>query len=159
MRRLRYSLEIKKFWNTAVSVRYFVLVSQVYANPSKLNKRWISRCSLEVKLASSLLQLVIRPATAYENRNHPPTFISYKEHRAKTRFLIRYAITQKLLGLIFYQKLTLNLHVKKLEAKCIHSIGILKYRSHPSKYCNPNLLIQLYKSLIRLQLDYEAHTI
>ena len=47
-------------------------------------------------------------------------------------------------------------HIKSLKAKCLHAINIIKYLSHTRTGCNRKLLLQLYKSLIRSQLDYGA---
>ncbi|MEW6552626.1 MAG: ribonuclease H family protein [Campylobacterota bacterium] len=47
-------------------------------------------------------------------------------------------------------------HIKLLRAKCLNSINILKYLAHPRTGCNRKLLLQLYKSLIRSQLDNGA---
>ena len=62
----------------------------------------------------------------------------------------------KFLGLTFDHKLTWMLHIKNLKTKCINTINVLKYLSHPRLGCNRKLLLQLYKSLIRSQLDYGA---
>jgi len=62
----------------------------------------------------------------------------------------------KFLGLTFDHKLTWMLHIKNLKAKCINTINVLKYLSHPRLGCNRKLLLQLYKSLIHSQLDYGA---
>jgi len=47
-------------------------------------------------------------------------------------------------------------HIKIRKAKCIRSLSILKFLSHPSKSCNRKILLQLYKSLIHSRLDYGA---
>jgi len=41
-----------------------------------------------------------------------------------------------------------------IQAKYLNSINVLKYLSHPHTGCNRKLLLQLYKSLVRSQLDY-----
>ena len=71
-------------------------------------------------------------------------------------FLINILTHYKFLGLIFDQKLTWILHIKFLKAKCINTINVLKYLSHPRLGCNRRLLLQLYRSLVRSQLDYGA---
>lgn len=71
-------------------------------------------------------------------------------------FQIPSRTTAKLLGLLFDQRLNWSTHIKTLKAKCLQSLNILKYLSHPSKGCNRKLLTQLYRSLIRSRLDYGA---
>lgn len=71
-------------------------------------------------------------------------------------FQITISNTTKFLGLHFDHKLSWLHHIKLLKAKCIKSLNILKYLSHPKTGCNRKLLLNLYKSLIRSQLDYGA---
>lgn len=69
-------------------------------------------------------------------------------------FQISISNTTKFLGLHFDHKLSWVYHIKLLRAKCIKSLNVLKYLSHPKTGCNRKLLLNLYKSLIRSQLDY-----
>ena len=69
-------------------------------------------------------------------------------------FQIPFQRTAKLLGMTFDQRLNWSAHIKILISKCLRSLNILKFISHPSKGCNRKLLIQLYRSLIRSHLDY-----
>ena len=43
-----------------------------------------------------------------------------------------------------------------LKARCIRSLNVLKFLSHPNTGCNRNRLLQLYKVLILPKLDYGA---
>ena len=69
-------------------------------------------------------------------------------------FQISASDTVKFLGLHLDHKLSWIPHIKLLKAKCLRTTNILKYLSHPKTGCNRKLLLQLYKSLIRSQLDY-----
>ena len=76
----------------------------------------------------------------------PPLFISNNQ--------IPFVNTTKFLGLTFDSRLTRLPHIKKLKAKCLRSLNILKYLSHPKTGCNRATLLHIYKSLIRPLLDY-----
>jgi len=69
-------------------------------------------------------------------------------------FPIQMVNSYKFLGLTFDGKLSWIFHIKELKAICFNKILILKYLSHPRTGCNRKLLLQLYRSLIRSQLDY-----
>ena len=60
----------------------------------------------------------------------------------------------KYLGLIFDKKLSFIPHIKYLKAKCLKSLNILKVLSHTTWVADRTTLLQLYRSLIRLKLDY-----
>jgi len=62
----------------------------------------------------------------------------------------------KFLGLTLDSKLLLATHIKLLREKCLNALNILKYLSHPRTGYNRKLLVQLYNSPIRSQLDYGA---
>lgn len=61
----------------------------------------------------------------------------------------------KFLGLLFDQKNSCTPHIT-LKAKCLNAMNILKYLSHPHTGCIRKFLLELYKSLIRSQLDYSS---
>jgi len=71
-------------------------------------------------------------------------------------FQIKLQRTSKFLGLIFDSKSSWITHIKFLRSKCLNYLNILKYLSHPRTGCNRKLLLQLYRTLIRSQLDYGA---
>ena len=75
----------------------------------------------------------------------PPLFISNNQ--------IPFVNTTKFLGLTFDSRLTRLPHIKKLKAKCLRSLNMLKYLSHPKTGCNRATLLHIYKSLIRPLLD------
>ena len=43
-----------------------------------------------------------------------------------------------------------------LKAKCLRTVNVLKYLSHPRTGCNRKILLQIYKSLVQSHLDYGA---
>ena len=69
-------------------------------------------------------------------------------------FQIKYQDSATFLGLLFDQRMSWTPHIKLLRSKCLSSINIMKYLSHPRTGCNRKILLQLYKSLIRSKLDY-----
>jgi len=69
-------------------------------------------------------------------------------------FKVNRKSTTKFLGLTFDSKSASTPHIKILKAKCLNTLNILKYLSHPHTGCSRKLLLQLYNSLIQLQLDY-----
>ena len=71
-------------------------------------------------------------------------------------FPITLQMSTKFLGLTFHSNSSWTPHIKILKAKCLNSLNIIKYLSHPRTGCNRRLLLQLYNSLIRSQLDYGA---
>ena len=60
----------------------------------------------------------------------------------------------KFLGLIFDRKLSFIPHIKYLKAKCLKALNLLKVLSHTNWGADRTVLLQLYRSLIRLKLDY-----
>ena len=89
--------------------------------------------------------------------------VIFKKHRRRLPlipplllqgFTINTFSKYKFLGLTFDHKLSWTPHIKILKAKCVNTLKIIKYLSHPRIGCNRKLLLQLYKSLIRSQLDY-----
>ena len=75
-----------------------------------------------------------------------PTFLQ--------NFQINLQSSAKFLVIIFDSRTSWTPHLKILQAKCINSLNILQYLSHPRTDCNSKLLFQLCNSLIRSQLDY-----
>jgi len=62
----------------------------------------------------------------------------------------------KFLGLTFHSNTSWIAHIKILKTKCLNSLNIIEYLFHPRTGCNRSLLLQIYNSLIRSQLDYRA---
>ncbi|KAE9522857.1 hypothetical protein AGLY_016746 [Aphis glycines] len=60
----------------------------------------------------------------------------------------------KILGLIFDSKLTWKPHISKTKSITTKSINILKTLSHAEWGAESNVLINLYRSLVRSKLDY-----
>ena len=60
----------------------------------------------------------------------------------------------KFLGIIFDRKLSFMPHIKYLKAKCLKALNLLKVLSHTKWGADRTVLLQLYRSLIRLKLDY-----
>jgi len=71
-------------------------------------------------------------------------------------FQITLQFFTKFLGLTFHSNTSWTPHIKILKAKCLNSLKIIEYLSHPRNGCNRSLVLQLYNSLIRSQLDYRA---
>ena len=78
----------------------------------------------------------------------PPLFLQ--------NFQIKLKSFSKFLGIIFDSKSSWTTHIKYLRSKCLNYLNIFKYLSHPRTGCNRKLLLQLYNTLIRSQLDYGA---
>ena len=60
----------------------------------------------------------------------------------------------RFLGLIFDQKLTFLPHMKDLKVRCKKALNALKIFCSPEWGGDTNILLQLYRSLIRSKLDY-----
>ena len=60
----------------------------------------------------------------------------------------------KILGLMFESKLTWKPHISKTKTTTTKSINILKTLSHAEWGAESNILINLYRSLVRSKLDY-----
>ncbi|XP_025416794.1 uncharacterized protein LOC112688000 [Sipha flava] len=60
----------------------------------------------------------------------------------------------KILGLIFDSKLTWKPHISKTKTTTTKSINIIKTSSHAEWGAEINILIKLYRSLVRSKLDY-----
>ena len=60
----------------------------------------------------------------------------------------------KFLGVIFDSKLSFIPHIKYLKAKCLKALNILKYLSNTNWGGDKQVLLRLYRSLIRSKLDY-----
>jgi len=69
-------------------------------------------------------------------------------------FPINLQSSARFLGLIFDHNISCTPHIKSLKAKCNNSINTLIYLSHPHTGCDRKLLLQLYKSIIRSQIDH-----
>lgn len=60
----------------------------------------------------------------------------------------------KFLGVIFDKKLTFIQHIKALKAKCLKALDIIKVLANTNWGSDSNILLDLYRSLIRSKLDY-----
>jgi hypothetical protein len=60
------------------------------------------------------------------------------------------------LGLLFDSKLTFLPHIKMLQNKCIKALNISKFVSSTDWGADSTVLLNLYRSLIRSELDYEC---
>lgn len=60
----------------------------------------------------------------------------------------------KFLGLIFDKKLTFLPHIKMLKSKCLKALDILKVVGSTDWGADRNILLNLYRSLVRSKLDY-----
>ena len=60
----------------------------------------------------------------------------------------------KFLRLIFDRKLSFIPHIKYFKAKCLKALNLLKVLSHTNWGADRNVLLQLYRSIIRSKLDY-----
>ena len=60
----------------------------------------------------------------------------------------------KFLGVIFDRKLSFIPHIMYLKAKCLKAMNFLKVLSHTNWGADRTVLLQLYRSLIRSNLDY-----
>ena len=60
----------------------------------------------------------------------------------------------KFLGVIFDSKLSFVPHIKMLRTKCAKALDILKVVSNTHWGADKNVLLQLYRSLVRSKLDY-----
>lgn len=60
----------------------------------------------------------------------------------------------KFLGIIFDKKLSFIPHLKKLKAKCIKALNLLKVVSNTNWGADRIVLLRLYRSIIRSKLDY-----
>lgn len=58
------------------------------------------------------------------------------------------------LGMTFDQKLTWSLHIKKIKGSCMNTMNILRTLSHHHWGCDEEILLKIYRSLIRSRLDY-----
>jgi len=116
--------------------------SLLQETPNKIST-WASKNGF--RFSSLKTYLVI-----FKRRNSIPSL----EPLFLQNFQISLRDSAKLLGILFDQKLTWAPHIKILKAKCIRSLSILKFLSHPSKGCNRKIFLKLYKSLIRSRLHY-----
>ena len=78
---------------------------------------------------------------------HPPLLLHLQN------FQITLQLFTEFLRLTFQSNNSWTPHIN-LKAKCINSLSIIKYVSHPRTECNRSLLLQLYNSLIRAQLSF-----
>jgi len=69
-------------------------------------------------------------------------------------FPINLQSSARFLELIFDHNVFWTPYIKSLKSKCMNSINILKYLSHPHTVCNRNLLPQLDMSIMRSRIDY-----
>ena len=60
----------------------------------------------------------------------------------------------KFLGVIFDSKLSFIPHIKYVKTKCLKSLNLLKFLSHTDWGADRNILLHLYRSLVRSKLDY-----
>ena len=60
----------------------------------------------------------------------------------------------KFLGVIFDKKLSFVPHIKALRTKCLKALNLLKVLAHTDWGADRNVLLRLYRSLIRSKLDY-----
>ena len=60
----------------------------------------------------------------------------------------------KLLGVVFDRKLSFIPHIKHLKDKCTKALNLLRVLAHPSWGADQEILLHLYRSLIRSKLDY-----
>ena len=62
----------------------------------------------------------------------------------------------KFLGLLFDSKLTFLSHIKMLQNKCLKALNISKFVSSTDWGADSTVLLNLYRSLKRSELDYEC---
>ena len=62
----------------------------------------------------------------------------------------------KFLGVTFDESLSFGPQVKEIKEKCIKRLNILKILSHKSWHLKTNILLNIYKSLIRSIIDYNS---
>ncbi|XP_044748699.1 uncharacterized protein LOC123309578 [Coccinella septempunctata] len=62
--------------------------------------------------------------------------------------------THKILGVIFDSKLTWKEHIVNLKTNCMRKLNILKTLSHTQWDSEEEVLLRLYRTLIRSKLDY-----
>ena len=68
-------------------------------------------------------------------------------------------INPKFLGVFFDRKLTFNFHFEMVQKKLTDRLNILKILSYDKNWAlNTNILIRIYKSLVRSVLDYASVT-
>ncbi|GFO29677.1 retrovirus-related pol polyprotein from type-1 retrotransposable element r1 [Plakobranchus ocellatus] len=60
----------------------------------------------------------------------------------------------KFLGVIFYQKLSFENHVKYLKNKCLTALNLLRVVGHTDWGADRATLLKLYRTLVRSKLDY-----
>lgn len=60
----------------------------------------------------------------------------------------------KLLGMTFDQRLIWTQHIKNLKGSCMNTMNILRTLSHHQWGCDEEVLLKIYRSLIRSKLDY-----
>ncbi|GFO15021.1 RNA-directed DNA polymerase from mobile element jockey [Plakobranchus ocellatus] len=60
----------------------------------------------------------------------------------------------KFLGVIFYQKLSLENHVKYLKNKCLKALNLLRVVAHTDWGADRATLLKLYRTLVRSKLNY-----
>ena len=60
------------------------------------------------------------------------------------------------LGVIFDNKLNFISHIKYIKNKCLKALNLLKVVSHMNWGADRNVLLQLYRALIRSKLDYAS---
>ena len=61
----------------------------------------------------------------------------------------------RFLGMIFDSKLSFIPHIKALKARCLKALDIIKVVSSKDWGADCNVLLQLYRSLVRSKLDYD----
>ena len=54
----------------------------------------------------------------------------------------------------FDRKLSFIPHIKYLKAKCLKALNLLKVLSHTFMGADPTTILKLYRSLVRIKLDY-----
>ena len=81
-----------------------------------------------------------------------------KLHPDPTLYLDQYQIPLvdqfKFLGVIFDKKLSFIPHLDKLKSKCLQALNLLKVVSHMDWGADRDVLLRLYRALIRSKLDY-----
>ena len=60
----------------------------------------------------------------------------------------------KFFGLIFYPKLTFKNHIQYLKTSCLKALDILCVVGHTGWGNDRTVLLRLYRSFVRSQLDY-----
>jgi len=140
---VKYSLYVDDFMIYSTSANLPSLERRIQLAVNRV-RRWMMNHGFQVNLGKTF------GMNFHRRHNADVPTIEYNGN------IIRFPAVVKFLGLLFDSGLTWKQHIKNLKAQCISRLGLLRCLSHTDWGADREVLIRLYRAIIRSKIDYAS---